>query len=384
MLTLDNIQEGFKNHFRCDAGDFYYAPGRVNLIGEHIDYNGGYVMPAAISRGMSAAVLFTNTDTIEIWAQNFEEDFIIDIRDNFNIHTFSGWKRYVIATLLALRDENISLNGAKIFIDSDLPIGAGLSSSAAFECLLVYIFGEIQFDDHRKNLALLAQKSEVAYVGVHCGIMDQYAVACGKKNYAMLLDCDKIKHEYVGADFQPYQLILMNTNKPRSLQDSKYNIRIEECKKALSIINSCNPEPVQHLAQAHEMSLSYIEDEILYARALHVVSEHLRVIAAVQALQVRNIEYLGELLLQSHHSLAYNYEVSGYELDTLVEAAMRSNRCIGSRMTGAGFGGCAIALVARDEFSAFERYVKKKYLEKTGIHADIFTVDIVDGVGRYR
>lgn len=381
MIHIDELSKNFAKYFFCEAKEYFFAPGRVNLIGEHIDYNGGWVLPAAISRGMSAAVVFDNTSNIEIWSQNFNEKFTIDLNNRYVISEFKGWKKFVLASLQVLKDEKLPLSGAKVFIDSDLPIGAGLSSSAAFESLLAYIFAENVCTIDRKKLALLTQRAEVDYVGVQCGIMDQYAVAFGKKNYAMLLDCKKLQHEYIEADFGKYTLVLMNSNKVRTLQDSKYNIRRMECEKALSIINKFHP--VTELVQAHEMSLSHIEDDSLYARALHVVGEQLRVERAVQALKVHNINYFGELLMQSHYSLAENYEVTGFELDTLVDVAMRSNRCVGARMTGAGFGGCCLAMVEKGEVANFERYVKKKYKEKTGLFADIFEVDIVDGVGRY-
>lgn len=381
MLEINNLSDRFEQYFEKSLDAVFFSPGRVNLIGEHIDYNGGNVLPAAISMGISAAVKYNNTPTIHIYANNFKECFELDISKPIKIDAINiSWKTYVLATLKVLQDMDIPLYGADIYIDSDLPIGSGLSSSAAFECIIAMIFAHNNFNNDRKSLAVAMQKAEKDYVGVNCGIMDQYAIANGKKDHAMLLDCATITHNYIPANFGNYQMLIINSNHPRTLANSKYNERRQECEIALEIINQILP--TSNLIDTNVFTLDYISDDIIYSRALHVVSEHLRVLNAVQSLSCNNIEYFGQLLLESHQSLKDNYEVSSEALDFLVHYAMKSNRCIGARMTGAGFGGCCIALVEKGEEEQFSIFLKKKYKEKTGLNTDIFIADIVDGVKR--
>ncbi len=223
MINIQQLQEEFVQHYGTSATETFFSPGRVNLIGEHIDYNGGFVLPAAISLGISATVKRREDDILRIYAKEFNEEISISINDVFTCHTEGSevhWSAYVKATLQVLKDNNVQLSGADILIGSDLPLGSGLSSSAALECLIAYIFNENFYKKERTQLALDAQQAERQYVGVNCGIMDQFAVANGKKNHAILLNCATLESEYIPADFKNYQLIIINSNKARALAET--------------------------------------------------------------------------------------------------------------------------------------------------------------------
>lgn len=382
MNQLIHTQAAFITHFGNKETTNYFAPGRVNLIGEHIDYNGGFVLPAAISLGIYAVVHKRNDKTITAFAEEFNEAISFNIDESFTLikHNKSHWSHYVKATIQVLKDNGHLFNGADIYLSSTLPVGAGLSSSAALECLIAYIFGQNYYNNNKTQLAVDAQLAETKYVGVNCGIMDQFAVANGKENKAMLLNCATLDYEYVPANFGDYSLLIINSNKVRALADSKYNERRSECDAAFSILNKI--DIADNLCNVHEISLAYLEDDILYQRAKHAILENKRVLYAVEALQQNNLDAFGQLLTESHISLDADYEVSCHELNMIVHYSTHFDGCIGARMTGAGFGGCCIALVQNDRINQFISYVGKKYTEKTSLKADFYITEIVDGVSR--
>ncbi len=382
MISIQQLQEEFVQHFGTAATEIFFSSGRVNLIGEHIDYNGGFVLPAAISLGISAVVKRREDDTLRVYAKEFNQEISFSVKEVFSFqqNEKTHWSAYVKAALQVLKDNNVQISGADILIGSDLPLGSGLSSSAALECLIAYIFNEDFYKKERTQLALDAQQAERQYVGVNCGIMDQFAVANGKKNHAILLNCATLESEYIPADFKNYQLIIINSNKSRALAESKYNERRKECDAAFEVLR--NFDIAEDLCHVHEISLAYLEDDILYQRAKHAILENKRVINAVDALRKGNIEAFGQLLTESHISLDTDYEVSGYELNMIVHYSTHFDGCVGARMTGAGFGGCCIALVEKEKTNQFISYVGKKYSEKTSLKADFYIAEIVDGVGR--
>jgi galactokinase len=388
MIEAKILQQEFIQRFGIAEVDIYFSPGRVNLIGEHIDYNGGFVLPAAISLGISAVVAKRTDDTIRIFAKDFNEEITFSFNDIFLCHSERNeeskthWSDYINATLQVLKDKNTILFGADILIASDLPLGAGLSSSAALECLIAFIFNKGIYRQNRTQLELDAQQAERKYVGVNCGIMDQFAVSNGKQHQAILLNCATLEYEYIPANFSEYQLVIINTNKQRALAESKYNERRSECDAAFSILKKF--DIAENLCHVHEISLAYLEDDILYQRAKHSILENKRVINAVDALKNNRIEAFGQLLTESHISLDIDYEVSCIELNTIVHYSTHFDGCIGARMTGAGFGGCCIALVKKDKIDRFISYVGKKYAEKTNYKADFYLAEIVDGVSRIR
>ena len=380
IQTKEQLQEEFNQRFGTAKTQFYFSPGRVNLIGEHIDYNGGFVLPASISLGISAIVAKRNDAIIRVFAKEFNEEISFSINENYIFQQTekTHWSDYVKATLQVLKDNKTALFGADILLASDLPLGAGLSSSAALECLIAFIFNEDFYNKNRTQLALDAQQAERKYVGVNCGIMDQFAVSNGKQNQAILLNCANLECEYIPANFGDYQLVIINSNKQRALAESKYNERRSECDAAFEIIKRY--DVAEDLCHAHEISLGYIEDDTLYLRAKHAVLENKRVLNAVDALKNNRIEAFGQLLIESHTSLDVDYEVSGIELNTIVHYSTHFDGCIGARMTGAGFGGCCIALVKKDKIDKFILYVGKKYAEKTSCKADFYLAEIVEGV----
>jgi galactokinase len=381
VINTQQLQQEFSQRYGTEEGEVYFSPGRVNLIGEHIDYNGGFVLPATISLGITAIVSRRADDIIRVYAKDFEQEAIIElnnISENDITQNEVHWSHYIVATLLVLKDNGVHLRGADILIGSDLPLGSGLSSSAALECLIAYIFNEDFYSKDRTQLALDAQRAERKYVGVNCGIMDQFAISNGKQNQAILLNCATLEYEYIPADFKDYQLVIINSNKARALAESKYNERRSECDAAFEILRKF--DIAEDLCHVHEISLAYLEDDILYQRAKHAILENKRVIHAVDALRNGRIEAFGQLLTESHISLDTDYEVSGHELNMIVHYSTHFDGCIGARMTGAGFGGCCIALVEKDKTERFITYVSKKYSEKTNLKAEFYVAEIVDGV----
>ncbi|HRH58030.1 MAG TPA: galactokinase [Chitinophagales bacterium] len=383
MLNTQQLKQEFIHRYGEFEVEAYFSPGRVNLIGEHIDYNGGFVLPATISLGITAVIRRRADAIVRVYAKDFEQEAIIELNaisasdiTQEDIH----WSHYIVATLLVLKDNGVHLRGADILIGSDLPLGSGLSSSAALECLIAFIFNEDFYAGNRTQLALDAQKAERKYVGVNCGIMDQFAVSNGLKNQAILLNCATLEYEYIPADFKDYQLVIINSNKARALAESKYNERRSECDAAFEILRKF--DIAEDLCHVHEISLGYLEDDTLYQRAKHAILENKRVLHAVDALKKGSIEAFGQLLTESHISLDTDYEVSGHELKMIVHYSTHFDGCIGARMTGAGFGGCCIALVEKGKTERFITYVSKKYAEKTGFKADFYLAEITDGVGK--
>lgn len=381
MISIESLRPKYENEFgRLGNFEAYFSPGRVNLIGEHIDYNGGYVMPFAINMGLTAIFVPDSSLDLKVHSVDFGETIHLRLDLLAEVEGNKRWPLYVMGSLKKISERNIPLRGGNIVFESDLPQGSGLSSSAALECLMIYMMAPEYYENDRLALALDAQRAEIEEVGVKCGIMDQYAVTFGKKGFAIFLDCQKLIHEYVPLDFKEYELVIMNSNVPRSLAESKYNERWQECQDALKIIQ--NFDPTENLANAHEISIGYIEDDHLYFRAKHVVTEQQRVLAAYDALKLGRIDYLGELLWASHASLDEDYNVAGESLNSLIFYSKKFKGCIGARMTGAGFSGCAIALVEKSSVKRFCDYVGRKYETHQKIKADFYIVESSDGVKR--
>lgn len=385
MDTTYLLHQQFISLFGKNAQESFFSPGRVNLIGEHIDYNGGNVLPATISLGITALVSRREDSTIRIYSNDFKEECSIDINLlNETIFPVASvhWSHYILATLLVLKNINIELKGADILLESNLPLGAGLSSSAALECLIGFIFNQDFYQTHSTELALDAQTAERKYIGVNCGIMDQFVVANGKKDNALLLNCATLEFEYIPAKFKNCSLVIINSNKARTLADSKYNERRSECEQAFEILSKF--DMATDLCHIHEISLGFLEEDILYQRAKHAILENKRVLYAAEALKQGNMDAFGQMLTESHISLNTDYEVSCYELNMIVHYSTHFDGCLGARMTGAGFGGCCIALVEQERLQTFINYVGKKYTEKTKLKADFYVTEIVDGVKRIK
>ncbi|MCX6181040.1 MAG: galactokinase [Bacteroidetes bacterium] len=379
-MTTQNLIEKFESYFGTGSEpQLFFAPGRVNLIGEHIDYNGGNVLPCAIKLGITAVIRKNDSSTILMKSLYTKGMVKVDLNEEIN--PINGdWGNYPKGVIAFLLQNGIELSGCSILFYSTLPAGSGLSSSASLEVLTAYSL--LKINNQKINpieIALLCQKVENEYIGVSCGIMDQFSVAMGKKDCAILLNCQSLKYEYVPLQLNEYSLVIMNSNKKRELASSKYNERKLECDTVLNDLQ--NHYSIANLCEAQLYQLDFhIIDETLKRRARHVISENNRVNSAIDALQNNDIKQFGELLTASHLSLKNDYEVSGFELDTIVEESLKINGCIGARMTGAGFGGCAIALVATDVVDIFKEKVSATYYAKTNILPAFYESSIGAGV----
>ncbi|MGC9125444.1 MAG: galactokinase [Caldisericaceae bacterium] len=377
-MDLNKLKDSFCKSYGNGPVEVFFAPGRLNLIGEHIDYNGGLVMPAAVSLGIYGVKRERNDSIVRLISRDAPNEVIVDLREDIIYDRNDGWANYPKGVIKKLIESDCLLNGADIMYVSNLPMGAGLSSSAAIEVLTAFMFlyGKSAID--REELAIMCKEVENNFIGVNCGIMDQFAVSMGKKDNAILLDSFTLAYEYIPVLLDGYSLVIMDTNKRRELSDSKYNYRRRECEIAFEKISA--KKAIANLCKASIDDVSALDDEILRRRALHVVSENERVKKAAAALKAGDIEAFGRLLVESHLSLRDNFEVTGFYLDTIVEEALKHSGCAGARMTGAGFGGCAIAIVKEDVVTDFERSVGGSYKEKTGLDAKFYIANISDGV----
>jgi galactokinase len=379
---MTDIKEEFQKRFQKKPEHIFFSPGRVNLIGEHIDYNGGRVMPCAISLGTYLAVSKNTDKVFRFECLNFPETATFHLQSSYS-KTGKEWFNYPLGVINCILGEGHSLSGLDMLFYGNLPIGAGLSSSASIEVLTAYALSELfQLNISKLNIALLAKKVENEFIGVNCGIMDQFAVTFGEKSKAILLNCDTLDYELLPFDTGEYVLAIINTNKTRTLADSKYNERFAQCgaalkalKKKINAKNLCDIDLPTF--QSHK---NVIGDPVLEKRALHVISENFRVNEAANLLKENKLKEFGQLMFQSHQSLKELYEVSGIELDTIVELCKTYSDCIGARMTGAGFGGCAIALVKKDKLDDFEKRLIKYYKDKIGYEPSVFASKIGDGV----
>jgi len=380
-MKVELLKE-FRNRFQKEAAHIFFCPGRVNLIGEHIDYNGGNVMPCAITLGTWLAITKNTDKKFRFHCLNFPETVELHLQSSYS-KTGKGWFNYPLGVIHQFIQDEHNLSGLDMLFYGNLPISAGLSSSASIEVLTAFALSEL-FRLHitRKDLALLSKKVENDFIGVNCGIMDQFAVAMGQKNKAILLNCDTLNYEYLPLEPGEYTLAIINSNKQRTLADSKYNERFAECGAALKLLKQ--QLDVQHLCEVdfHSFQLYryLLNDPVLEKRALHVISENFRVGEAVEALKAGELFTFGKMMYASHQSLKDLYEVSGTELDTIVDFCKTFDGCIGARMTGAGFGGCAIALIKKDLFQVFAVQLASYYKSKIGYEPEVFDSEIGDGV----
>ena len=362
----------------------YFAPGRVNLIGEHTDYNGGHVFPCALTIGTYAVARLRDDDKLCLFSMNFEEDGVCESRlADIETKKDGDWRNYPKGIVWAFGKKGYKVDkGLDILYFGNIPNGSGLSSSASIEVLTGFILKELfGFDVTNQDLALIGQFSENQYNGVNCGIMDQFAIAMGKKDCAIFLDTADLSYEYAPIVLKGAKIVILNTNKKRGLGDSKYNERRSECEAALAALQTkLSIKSLGELTEEEfEANKELIGDPVKIKRAKHAVYENQRTIKAVKALKDNDLELFGKLMIASHDSLRDDYEVTGIELDTLVAEALKQQGVIGARMTGAGFGGCAVSIVKEEAVPAFIENVGKAYKEKIGYAADFYVVEIGDG-----
>ena len=362
----------------------YFAPGRVNLIGEHTDYNGGHVFPCALTMGTYAVARKRNDNKIRLYSMNFENLGILESTINdLKYNKSENWINYPKSMIWALKEDGFNIDrGFDIVYLGTIPNGAGLSSSASIEVLTGFVLKDLfDLDVDMTKIALLGQKAENKYIGVNCGIMDQFIIANGKKDCAIFLDTANLEYEYAPVKLENAKIVIMNTNKKRGLGDSKYNERRAECEEALKELQQkLDIKSLGELTeQEFEENKDLIKSEIRQKRARHAVYENQRTVKAVEALKENKIDLFGKLMIASHNSLRDDYEVTGKELDTLVEESLKQDGVIGARMTGAGFGGCAVSIVESDKVDDFIKNVGKGYKDKIGYNADFYAVEIGDG-----
>ena len=380
---MEKVQamQAFQQTFGVAAEDLFTAAGRINVIGEHVDYCGGKVFPAALNLRCNIYARKTGGNTVRLAFRGIEGIVELDVR---HLDDYRGLKigNYQAGVAYFLQKKGVPIVGCDLYYDCTVPFGSGLSSSAAIEVATAVAFCEyagVAYD--KVEIALLAQKAENEYAGVNCGIMDQFASAMGKKDHAVLLDCSTLAYEYVPLQLGDYSIVVANCNKPHNLVESKYNVRRQEVETALKAIQTV--KPVENLAQltpADFEQVRHLLSGVVAKRAEHVVMECDRVNRAVAALKSGDLQELGALLNESHYSLRDLYEVTGKELDTLSSFARKETDCLGSRMIGAGFGGCTISIVKKDAVDGFIRRVGAAYAEVIGYKASFYETSIEDGI----
>jgi len=385
-MDIDFLKREFEKTYGDSPDDIqvYFAPGRVNLIGEHTDYNGGYVLPCSLQFGTYLLVRLLNAPMVRFKSMNFPTTAQVCVQIGVN-KIGKTWINYPLGVIKEFQKKDIDVKGLALMYNGNIPNGAGLSSSASIEVVTAYAINEITGAGLNKlELIKMSQQAENKFVGMNCGIMDQFAVTMGKKGNAVFLNCDTLDYELVPLLFKDYKIVIANTNKRRELADSKYNERRSECDQALHILRS-----FKQLKSLGGMSVSEFEsvqhelkDPVLKKRVKHVITENNRVLDGIESLKKGNIEQFGKLMVESHNSLKNDYDVSCSELDVMVEEAMKIKGVLGSRMTGGGFGGCTVSLVHNDEIETFMNEVGKNYKLKTNLEADFYVTEIGDGVKR--
>lgn len=378
------LQDNFVNVFNIKDQHLFFSPGRVNLIGEHTDYNGGHVFPCALSFGTYAIMAKRNDRKVRLYSMNFEDLGIIEFDlDNMVYDKAHDWANYPKGVIKTFENHGHKTeHGFDILFYGNIPNGAGLSSSASLEVLMAVIINDLNnFDLDMISMVKMCQEAENKFIGVNCGIMDQFAIGMGKEGCAILLDCNTLKYRYSKVNMDGYKIVIGNTNKKRGLADSKYNERRSECESALAQIQTVkNINSLGELTEEEfEEVKNVITDPIVRKRAKHAVYENQRTLKAVKALENNDLLLFGKLMSESHISLRDDYEVTGKELDTLVSLAWEMPGVIGARMTGAGFGGCTVSIVKEENVQYFIDTITEKYTEIIGYAPDFYVANISDG-----
>ncbi len=394
MIEVDTMEQQLRDDFielfgQGNQPRAFFAPGRVNLIGEHTDYNGGHVFPCALSVGTYAIARKREDNIIKLYSKNFPDQGIVELNLNdLSYQEAHDWANYPKGVLHVLKQNGLNVEGGfEVLYFGNIPNGAGLSSSASIELATsVVLNGLFNLDVSMIDMVKFSQKAENEYIGVSCGIMDQFAIGLGKQDHAILLDCETLKYEYSPVKLENATLVIANTNKRRGLADSKYNERRSECERALAELKT-----VLKITSLGDLTIEQFEEnknvissDVDRVRAEHAVYENVRTKLAVHKLNQGDISGFGELMNESHKSLRDLYEVTGSELDALVQSAWEEEGVIGARMTGAGFGGCTVNIVENSAITRFIESVGQKYQEKTGLKADFYIVEIGNGAGELK
>ena len=385
MDVLTAMKENFKDCFGDAETREYFSPGRINLIGEHTDYNGGHVFPCAISLGTYALVADRNDNKTRIFSMNLADKGVIEFPMNdLKYNPAYDWANYPSGVVDVFEKAGYKADhGFDIVMYGTLPNGAGLSSSASIEVLMAVILNDtFNFGIDMVDMVKFSQKAENQFVGVNCGIMDQFAVGMGKKDCAILLDCNTLEYRYSKLAMEGYSIVITNTNKKHTLSSSAYNQRRKQCEHALSELQAVKKDikTLGDLTNAEFDSIAdHIEDPLERLRAKHAVYENQRTLQAVDALEKNDLAKFGKLMNDSHVSLRDDYDVTGEELDTLAELAWDQEGVLGSRMTGAGFGGCTISIVKNENIEDFNKNVGEAYTKRIGYAPSFYVANIADG-----
>ena len=385
-MTIEQLKSAYEAHYQKSATDIFFSPGRVNLIGEHTDYNGGFVFPCALSFGTYLLIAANNEKKINFCSLNVDVTYSLELDQLTKPMPDKAWANYPLGVLAQFIKRGVVIEqGYDILFWGNVPAGAGLSSSAAMEVVTAFAFNELLGTGYnRTELAKIGQKAEHEFAGVMCGIMDQFASAHGKQDHAIYLNCDTLEFDLVPVKLEGIKVVVSNTHSPHHLDSGAYNDRVRQCQLAVQQISTVRP--IKNLAELSQTDFEQVEhaitDEVAHRRARHVVGEVQRTKDAVEALQHGNIQLFGKLMTQSHISLRDDYEVPGLQLDSLAEAAWKVEGVLGSRMTGGGFGGCTVSLVRDEAIPTFIEQVGAEYTEKTGLKADFYIAEIGDGAHR--
>ena len=381
---VNKLKADFKRIFERESEEVFFSPGRVNLIGEHTDYNGGHVFPCALSFGTYGVVSKRNDKKVRMYSLNFEEIGIVEFDlDSIKYDKKHDWVNYPKGVVKVIQDKGNNIeHGLDILVYGNIPNGAGLSSSASLELLMAVILNDtFNLNIDMVDMVKYSQEAENKFIGVNCGIMDQFAIGMGQDKCAILLDCNTLKYRYSEINMEGCSIVIGNTNKRRGLADSKYNERRSECERALSNLQTkLDIKSLGELSEEEfETNKELIENEIDRKRAKHAVYENQRTIKAVAALKENNIELFGQLMNETHVSLRDDYEVSCKETDILAELAWANEGVLGARITGGGFGGCTVNIVKNDCVDKFIENVGAAYREKVGHDAEIYVAEVGDG-----
>jgi len=383
-MKQQELKQAFMEAYNQAPEAVYFSPGRVNLIGEHTDYNGGHVFPCALSFGTYLLLAKNNLKQWRFKSLNMPEIIAVDVTSAPEKLPNNAWANYPLGVIAQFLKNGIKIDsGYDFMIWGNVPAGAGLSSSAALEVVTAFAMDDqLATGLSRTQMALYGQASEHEFAGVNCGIMDQFASANGKKDHAIDLDCTTLKYELVPVKLQGMKVVMANTHSPHKLDSGAYNARVAQCQEALKEIKDLGLK-IENLAQLTQAEFDKVADQmtdpVAKMRARHVVGEVARTNEAIAALKKGDIERFGQLMNQSHVSLRDDYEVTGPELDALAEAAWQVEGVVGSRMTGGGFGGCTVSIVKDEAIDTFIEQVGKQYTEKTGLKADFYIAEIGDG-----
>ncbi len=385
-MDLKNFTDTFYEKYgnRNNKPVLFFSPGRVNLIGEHTDYNGGFVFPCALNYGTYLLIRKIKDNLLKFSTLNFNNDDEVKLEGPF-VNRGKNWINYPLGVINEFLRKDIRISGLEFLFFGDVPNGAGLSSSASIEMVTAVALNEL-YNAGIKTLDLvkMSQKAENEFVGMNCGIMDQFAVGFGKKDHAIFLNCDTLYYENVPVILNDCSLIITNTKKNRGLTDSKYNERRSECDKAVELLQSY--KPIRNLSEINASEIpileKYIHDSVVRKRAKHVISENGRVVEAVKVLKENNLARFGELMNQSHDSLKDDYEVTGKELDTLVYEGRKLQGVVGTRMTGAGFGGCTVSIVRNSNIENFMSRLSSVYQKMIGLVPDFYQPEIGNAAGK--